>query len=185
MTTEQPKIYTKTGDDGTTGLFYGGRVEKNSAAPSAYGSVDEAQAAIGIARATTEPGGELDTMLIALMRDLYVAMAELATDPSNHHKLTDGASRMTAPMVTTLEGHIDDALARFSMPTEFTIPGNNPTSAALDFARTVVRRAERASLGVAAVDGHVISYLNRLSDLLWALARAAEAGEALQAKAPG
>jgi len=179
------KIYTKTGDQGTTGLFYGGRVRKDSERPDAYGVVDEAQAMIGLARSGCR-GSELDDILVGLERDLYVLMAEVATAPENRHKLTAGASAVTADMVAALESRIDDVSARFEMPTEFVIPGADPTSAALDVARTVVRRAERAVVGVDDLDPArttvdppplVVQYLNRLSDLLWALARWQE-GEA-------
>src|SRR6476659_2245222 len=93
------KVYTRKGDDGTTGLLYGGRVRKDSELPTAYGDVDEAQAVLGLARAEVERGGELDRMLIDLERQLWVLMAELATAPDNRHKLSDGASRVTQPMV--------------------------------------------------------------------------------------
>lgn len=175
------KIYTKNGDDGTTGLLYGGRVRKDSELPTAYGAVDEAQAVIGVARANTEPGGELDGLLIVLARDLYVLMAEVATAAENRHKLTDGTSLVTADMVTALEHHIDDITERFEMPTEFTIPGGTVVAAHLDVARTVVRRAERVTMSVARDDSHVVPYLNRLSDLLWALARWQE-GDSLAAR---
>jgi cob(I)alamin adenosyltransferase len=175
------KIYTRKGDDGTTGLLYGGRVPKDSPLPEAYGTVDEAQAAIGLARAAAEPGGELDSMLIALERDLWVLMAELATDPANRHKLTDGASRVTAEMVTRLEPLIDDVTGRFEPVTEFVVPGGNEIAARLDVARTVVRRAERAALRAAAPDSHAVPYLNRLSDLLWTIARWQE-GHSLRAR---
>ena len=102
------KIYTKKGDDGTTGLLYGGRVAKDGARPEAYGTVDELQACIGVARAECRAGGELDELLIGLERDLWVLMAEVATDPANHGKLTDGHHRVTAEMVTALEARIDD-----------------------------------------------------------------------------
>ena len=169
------KIYTRTGDDGTTGLFYGGRVPKDSAAPRAYGTVDEAQAHLGVARAHTAAGSELDQILIALCRDLYVAMAELATAPENHHKLTPGTTAVTEDMITALEAHIDAASERFEPPTEFVIPGQNLCAAQLDVARTVVRRAERQALGLAGGSSLVVKYLNRLSDLCWTLARWAEA----------
>src|SRR4051812_5297317 len=97
------RIYTRKGDDGTTGLLYGGRVPKDSAAPTAYGDVDEAQAVLGVARAESPRGSELDQLLIALEHDLWVLMAELATDPGNRHKLTDGTSLVTEGMVTGLE----------------------------------------------------------------------------------
>jgi cob(I)alamin adenosyltransferase len=165
------KIYTRKGDDGTTGLYGGGRVAKDSAAPEAYGTVDEAQAALGVARALCPKGGELDGLVTGLERDLWVLMAELATDPGNAHKLEDGTSRVTAEMVAALETLIDEISARFDPPTEFVVPGETPIAAALDVARTVIRRAERASLRAAADGSHVVPYLNRLSDLVWTLAR--------------
>jgi cob(I)alamin adenosyltransferase len=169
-------IYTRKGDDGTTGLLFGGRVRKDDPAPRAYGAVDEAQAAIGIARAEARAlpdgvDGALDVLLVGLCRDLYVCMAELATLPEARGKLNAGESLATAEMVTKLEPLIDDAMGRFEMSRDFAVPGGNRVSAALDVARTVVRRAERDSLSVAAADSHVVPYLNRLSDLLWALAR--------------
>ena len=171
-------MYTRAGDDGTTGLFYGGRVPKDSPQPVAYGAVDEAQAAFGLARAETAAGGELDELLISLGRDLYVVMAELATLPENRSKLTDGETLVTEAMVDRLEQVIDDVTARFAPPTEFVIPGGNRVAAALDMARTVTRRAERVALA-AVVDGsQVVPYLNRLSDLAWVLARWQE-GESL------
>lgn len=165
------KIYTRTGDDGTTGLLYGGRVRKDAPLPTAYGDVDEAQAAIGLARAQTGEGSELDGMLISLERDLWVLMSELATAPGNRDRLTAGASLVDEPMVVRLEGLIDDVSGRFEAPTEFVVPGQNVLSAQLDVARTVVRRAERVALSAAADGSFVGPYLNRLSDLLWTLAR--------------
>ncbi len=165
------KIYTRKGDDGTTGLYGGGRVLKDSVAPEAYGTVDEAQAALGVARAFCPRGSELDVLLVGLERDLWVLMAELATDESNFHKLVDGTSRVTADMVSALEGHIDAISDRFEPPTEFVVPGEDRVAALLDVARTVIRRAERASLRAAAPGAQVVPYLNRLSDLLWTLAR--------------
>ncbi len=177
------KVYTKAGDDGTTGLLYGGRVAKNSSQPVAYGGVDEAQAAIGVARAEVAHGTELDELLVDLMRDLWVLMAELATLPENRSKLEPGATLVTSDMVVALEGHIDAVSERFEPPTEFVVPGQNRTAAALDVARTVVRRAERDSLAaVEGVDSQVVPYLNRLSDLLWTLARWQE-GTSLRARA--
>jgi cob(I)alamin adenosyltransferase len=174
------KVYTRKGDDGTTGLLYGGRVAKDSALPAAYGTVDEAQAMLGLARAETERDGELDRLLVRLERELWVAMAELATDPANHHKLTPGENRVTASMVTDLEATIDDLSERFPMPTEFVVPGQNRVAAHLDVARTVVRRAERAALGVPLpAESAVVPYLNRLSDLLWTMARWQEGTDVL------
>ncbi|HVN49961.1 MAG TPA: cob(I)yrinic acid a,c-diamide adenosyltransferase [Acidimicrobiales bacterium] len=170
------KIYTRKGDDGTTGLLYGGRVPKDAAAPRAYGSVDEAQAAIGLARAhvLAHPGtspGELGDILLGLERDLWVLMAELATDPAQRGRLSDGQTRVSAEMVTALENLIDEVGAGFDPPTEFVVPGQTEAAARLDVARTVVRRAEREVLHAAAEGSQCLPYLNRLSDLLWTLAR--------------
>lgn len=165
------KIYTRKGDDGTTGLLFGDRVQKDSPQPTAYGAVDEAQALIGVARATAEPGGELDRMLVGIERDLWVLMAELATAPAKRDRLTAGQNLVTAEMVEALEVLIDSVMERFDPPTEFVVPGQNMTAAHLDVARTVVRRSERDAV-TASVDGSFVGpYLNRLSDLLWALAR--------------
>ncbi len=97
------RIYTKAGDDGTTGLFYGGRVAKDSELPTAYGTVDEAQAVLGLARAHAGAGSKVDEMLVPIMRDLYVLMAELATLPENREKLHPGMSSVTVEMVVRLE----------------------------------------------------------------------------------
>ncbi len=165
------KVYTRKGDDGTTGLYGGGRVAKDSPAPEAYGAVDEAQAAIGVARAFAESGGDLDEILIGLERDLWVLMSELATDPGNRHKLKTGETLVTASMVEALEALIDQTSERFDPPTEFVVPGVNQISAFLDVARTVVRRAERRAATAVVEGSQVGPYLNRLSDLLWTLAR--------------
>ncbi len=170
----QPRIYTKTGDDGTTGLLFGGRARKDSPQIELNGVIDEAQASIGLARAEVPAGSEAHDRLTALARDLYVLMAEVATAPENHHKLKAGSSLVTPDMVATLETGIDDLLARFDMPSDFTIPGENRVAAALDLARTIVRRAERLAVAEPAglAEGSLVAtYLNRLSDLLWAMAR--------------
>jgi cob(I)alamin adenosyltransferase len=168
------RVYTKTGDDGTTGLLYGGRVSKDSRVMQVNGTVDEAQAALGLARAEAEADGELDTFLTRIERDLYVLMAEMATAPENRAKLVAGTTLVTDAMVAGLEECIDGLLERFEMPADFVVPGANRASAALDLARTVVRRAERLYVGDP-IDGSLIGrYLNRLSDLLWAAARWAE-----------
>ena len=154
---------------------------KDSAAPEAYGTVDEAQAALGLARAAAPRGGELDDLLIQVERDLWVLMAELATEPENAHKLVDGATRVTPEMVADLESKIDAITARFDQPTEFVVPGESELAARLDVARTVVRRAERRSMAVAADGSQVLPYLNRLSDLCWTLGRWVE-GESLETR---
>lgn len=169
------KVYTRTGDDGSTGLLFGGRVEKSSHGPSAYGAVDEAVSALGLARCEAERGDELDTLLQRLQRELFVVGAELATAPEKRDRLEPGVSRVTPEMVDALEPVIDDVTSRYDPPTEFVLPGENRTAAALDLARTVVRRAERESVAAGDAgwldDSLVVPYLNRLADLVYTLAR--------------
>lgn len=169
------KVYTRTGDDGSTALLFGGRVGKDSLGPCAYGAVDEAVSALGLARAEADREGELDELLTRLQRELFVAGAELATAPENRTKLTPGVSLVTEEMVAALEPVIDDVTARYEAPTEFVLPGQNRVAAALDVARTVVRRAERESVAAAnagwLAESEVVRYLNRLADLVYTLAR--------------
>jgi cob(I)alamin adenosyltransferase len=171
------KIYTRTGDDGSTGLFYGGRVAKDDTGPEAYGTVDEAVSALGAARAIASD--ELAVTLLAVQRDLFVVAAELATAAGNRSKLTSGESRASREMVEALEVRIDEVEAKSGVPTEFVVPGGSSLAALLDVARTVVRRAERRSVThmqvAGIVDSQVVPYLNRLADLLYVLARAEEA----------
>src|SRR4051812_16587965 len=131
-----------------------------------------------MARAEAGAGSELDEVLVVLERDLWVLMAEVATSAENRPKLTAGSSLVTAEMVDALEQRIDAYNERFEMPTEFVVPGQNRVAAALDLGRTVVRRAERLALTATPADSQVVPYLNRLSDLLWTLARWQE-GESL------
>ncbi len=170
-----PKIYTRKGDDGTTGLLYGGRVGKDSLGPDAYGAVDEAVSMLGLARAEATRGDELDVLVVRLQRELFVVGAELATAPDNRAKLQPGVSLTTPEMVAALEPVIDEVTARYEAPTEFVLPGENRVAAALDAARAVIRRAERQCVA-AARDGwlpesQVVPYLNRLADLVYTLAR--------------
>jgi len=178
-------ISTKRGDDGTTGLLFGGRVPKTSARIDCNGAVDEAQAALGLARAelrrsrATGPGAfgtdELDALLVGLERDLWVLMAEVATAPRNRRKLQAGSTLVTVEMVEALGALVEKLEAADVMPAEFVVPGGNAASAALDLARTVVRRAERLAVGASIGEGSlVVPYLNRLSDVCWLLARAVE-----------
>jgi cob(I)alamin adenosyltransferase len=178
-----PRIYTKRGDDGTTGLLYGGRVRKDSWRIELNGVVDEAQAAIGLARAETAAASEANDRLTSLAKELYVLMAEVATAPENRSKLQAGSTLVTADMVAALEAGIDDLLARVDMPSDFTVPGENRVAAALDLARTIVRRAERLAVAEPVEGSLVVSYLNRLSDLLWAMARWQEGPEHTLSKA--
>jgi cob(I)alamin adenosyltransferase len=146
------------------------------------GAVDEAQAMMGLARAEAVPESELDALLVRLERDLYVLMAEVATDVAKRGKLTPGTTLVTEEMVSGLEVSIDELIDRFEMPAEFVVPGANRVSAALDVARTVVRRAERLVVSDP-VDGSLVGrYLNRLSDLLWAMGRWTEGENHLLAR---
>jgi len=168
-------LWTGRGDDGTTGLHHGGRVAKDSAEPEALGSVDEAQAALGLARAEAEPGSVLHAVLTEVCGHLYVVMAELATAPASHPNLVDGRSRVTPGMVGVVEARTDEAASRFPPLRDFVIPGEHRLAALLDVSRTLVRRAERRAVVVATPGSSVVPYLNRLSSLVWALARAEEA----------
>ena len=174
------KIYTKKGDDGTTSLWYGGRVTKDSPRTEAYGALDEACSALGLARAlcTAEGADELAADILRLQDDLFVAGAELATAPEAADRLQDGVSRVTEEMVAGLEGLIDRYMAAVELPPKFVIPGGNQLSAQLDIARTVIRRAER-HISELAEEGElasetVIHFINRASDLAFAMARYAD-----------
>jgi cob(I)alamin adenosyltransferase len=168
------RIYTKKGDDGTTGLLYGGRISKAAPAAEAYGSVDEVVAALGLARALAS--SVTRATILRLQRDLFVVGADLASNPEQRHKLRPGVSLVTGEMVLDVERLIDRTVEEHPLPEEFIVPGANPASAALDLARTLARRAERRSVelrrGGGVVGDDVLRYLNRLSDLLFVLARA-------------
>ena len=134
------KIYTRAGDEGQTGLLYGDRVSKNSVLPEAYGTVDEAQAILGLVRTECEKGSDLEDKIIHIERDLYVLMAELATDPSKHDKLKPGKSKVNEEMIIFLEDFFDDITSSFEFPYEFVLPVQNRISALLDVSLIVVRR---------------------------------------------
>ena len=168
------KIYTRDGDDGTTGLYFGGRTSKASPQIDVNGAVDEAQASLGWARSLAGAGSRLDELLIGVERDLWVLMAEVATAPDNRHKLAPEKSLVTAAMIGRLETEIDALTEHVEVAREFIVPGEDQLSAALDVARTVVRRAERLAVDYDLGDSFVVAYLNRLSDLVWTMARFAE-----------
>jgi cob(I)alamin adenosyltransferase len=175
------KIYTRKGDDGTTGLWYGGRVAKFAGRPEAYGSVDEAASALGLARSAAVRGSELYEDILRLQGELFVAGAELATAPEATDRLEEGVSRVTPGMVERLESDIDRYMERVELPPKFVIPGGTELSARLDVARAAVRRAERR-VAQLRQDGElagdtVLTYLNRLSDALYAMARYADEPE--------
>lgn len=166
------KLYTKTGDDGTTGLFGGARVPKASARVEAYGTVDETNAAVGLARALgVDPG--IDAVLARVQADLFAIGAELACLPGREGKLN--IALVGEPHVERIERAIDEADAACSPLTTFVLPGGSPAAATLHLARTICRRGERAVLALedAAPRRELVVYLNRLSDLLFALARRA------------
>jgi cob(I)alamin adenosyltransferase len=172
------KIYTRKGDDGSTGLWYGGRVGKASGRPEAYGSVDEAASELGACRAAAERGGELYEDILTLQEELFIAGAELATAPEAAGRLEAGVSKVTDEMVQRLEGVIDRYMDRVDLPPKFVVPGGTELSARLDIARTAVRRAERRVTELAQrgelADDTVLRYLNRASDAVYALARFAD-----------
>jgi cob(I)alamin adenosyltransferase len=180
------RIYTKKGDTGTTGLLFGGaRISKGELRTDAYGTTDEAVSALGLARAaigavTDRTEAALNPLILRLQRELFVVGGELATHVEKRQKLTDGVTRVTAEMTSALEGEIDALEAKFPMPVEFVLPGESMTGAALDMARSIVRRAERRAVQLqnegGLPDSQVVPYLNRLADLLFVMARAADGG---------
>jgi cob(I)alamin adenosyltransferase len=172
------KIYTRKGDDGTTGLWYGGRVAKSDSRPEAYGSVDEAASELGLCRIAARDNQELYDDILRIQTELFVAGAELATAPEAAHRLEAGVSKVTSEMVDRLEGDIDRYMARVDLPPKFVIPGGTELSARLDVARTAIRRAERRVSAMRESgqlpDDTVLRYLNRASDAIYAMARFAD-----------
>lgn len=196
-------VATTKGDDGTTGLLYGGeRIGKDDSRTEAYGTIDEAIAALGMARANlgvkrrtgTLPTGlsGLADVILRIQRELFVVGAELATNPEAWDRLRDDQTRVSQAMVRNIEQTLVELEAHIEMPREFVVPGETPTSAALELARTILRRAERRAVGLqrdGLVPGpNLVPYLNRLADLVWVLARAAEGAESRKptpARRPG
>lgn len=176
------KLYTRRGDDGTTGLLLGGRVDKDDARTEAYGTTDEAVSTLALARADLAAAGAARwrDAVLAVQRELFVVGAQLATDPAHWDRLEEGVSRCGESMVERLERAIDDLTTEHPLPREFTVPGATRPGAALDLARTVVRRAERHVVAMRREgllpDDLLVRYLNRLSDYLFALARAVDGG---------
>jgi cob(I)alamin adenosyltransferase len=185
-------VTTGRGDDGTTGLLYGGeRIPKDDPRTEAYGAVDEAVASLGLARAdiversaegTCPPAlAAMAPLVLRLQRELFVVGAELATNPAARDRGEDGTTRVSEAMVAGLDELVASSEAAIEMPREFVIPGESRASAALEVARTVVRRAERRAVGLTRSPDPpgppLLAYLNRLADLLWILARTAEQAE--------
>jgi len=171
------RIYTKTGDEGETGLFGGGRVPKDDLRVAAYGEVDELNAAVGFA-ASLEPETFDAAFLQTIQRDLFTIGAELASpDPARLDKAL-GGPRIGEPQIGMLEHMIDGHEAKLAPLQDFILPGGTPKAAAFHLARTVCRRAERAVVTLARkqkISPAIVQYLNRLSDLLFVLARATNA----------
>ena len=173
------KIYTRTGDDGTTGLVDGSRTPKSSALIAAIGDVDEANSAIGVAIATLEKGA-IAAALTRFQNDLFDLGADLATPEG-----IEGALRITPAQVTAVEDAIDVLNADLAPLTSFVLPGGSASAAALHLARAIVRRAERSAVAAGAevaLNPLALAYLNRLSDHLFVVARVlakAEGGELL------
>jgi cob(I)alamin adenosyltransferase len=180
----EPRYYTATGDDGTTGLLGSERVKKYHPRPSTYGIVDEAQAALGLARAVIRDP-EAASTVYQIQRDLYLMMSEMAATKENAAKFR----KIDAEKVAWLEAQIEDFGARVEMPREFTISGETLSGAALDLARAVVRRAEREIVRLVD-DGYLenrelVRYINRLSSLLYVLSLAEERRGEAGLLAPG
>jgi cob(I)alamin adenosyltransferase len=188
-------VATRRGDDGTTGLLFGGeRIAKDDLRTEAYGTIDEAVAALGLVRAQLEAihpdglviaVGDVADVVLRIQRELFVVAAELATQPAAWDRQVEGVSRVSPAMVEGLETQLREAETAIVMPTEFVVPGETLVSAALELARTILRRAERRAVTLGSeglIPGpHLLPYLNRLADLLWVLARAAEQAEARSA----
>lgn len=168
------RIYTKHGDDGTTGRFLGGRISKASPVVAACGDVDEAVAVLGMARAECDDAN-LAELVLRLQRELFVVGADLATNPERRDKLEPGVSIVTGEMTDALEATIDERLTLRPLQPVFLVPGSTVTSARIDLARAVIRRAERHVVSARETGEHVsdevLRYLNRFSDLLYVLAR--------------
>ncbi len=171
---KQRSPVTKTGDAGETGLLYGGRVSKNDARVEAYGTVDEAVSALGLARALSNKKISKQITL-SVQKNLFTVSAELATDPSFIQKFKEHFKPVTVDMVDEIDGFIKKLEAEIDIPRTFIIPGATPAAAAFDLARTITRRAERRAVDLKQKgllgNTEIIRYLNRLSDLLYELAR--------------
>lgn len=173
---ELPPIYTKTGDDGSTGRLFGGRLSKADPVIELCGTADEAVAALGLARALLDDE-RLSEPAFALQRGLFVVAADLAANPRERDRLVAGVSRVSAEMTAALEETIDRLVAARPLRPAFVVPGANAASAALDLARTALRRLERQLVAArereVAIDPVLVAYVNRASDLAYVLARRA------------
>jgi cob(I)alamin adenosyltransferase len=172
------RTFNKRGDRGETSLLYGGRVPKSDPRCEAYGTIDEAVSALGLARALSKKE-RLSDILHGLQQELFIVGAELATAADHYDKLVAKHRVVTEEMVDRLETIIDELEKEMEMPQLFIIPGASPGGAALDLARTIIRRAERRAVALKnenkVPNERVLHYLNRLADLVFTLARYEEA----------
>ena len=168
------KLYTRKGDEGESSLLFGGRVSKADPRCDAYGSIDEAVSAMGLGKSLSN-NQEIKNILLKIQREMFIVGSELATAPSEYHKLKQNFSVVTTDMVTALENLIDEITDQVELPPEFIVPGASPGSSAIDIARTLVRKAERRVVTLNSQqkikNPEILRYLNRLSDLLFILAR--------------
>ena len=173
------RIYTKTGDDGTTGLVRGPRRRKDDLRIEAFGTVDEANSAVGMARLSSGGMPKVDNVLARIQNDLFDLGSDLATPGPDDPGAARASLRITAAQTEWLEKEIDHYNESLQPLTSFVLPGGTPLAAALHLARTVTRRAERLVVALAAAEPETnpeaVRYLNRLSDLLFVLARIANA----------
>lgn len=169
-----PRIYTKSGDQGETGLLFGGRVSKTDPRCEAYGTVDEAVSALGLARSLVVDE-RLKEIIMEVQRELFVVGGELATDASNYSMLKERFSVVTQEMVDRLEALIDELNGQMTLPNAFIIPGASPASGAIDMARSILRRAERRVVALKEQgllhNIVLLQYMNRLADLAFVMAR--------------
>ena len=167
-------VYTKKGDTGETGLLFGGRVSKADPRCQAYGDVDSAVSAMGLGRALCT-NQRVKEILLQVQREMFTVGAELATDPAQYHHLQANFAVVTPEMVARLEELIDETEAQIELPRAFIVPGASAGSGALDLARSLLRAGERRVVALKEegrlVNDDVLRYLNRLSDLLFVLAR--------------
>ena len=168
------KVYTKFGDQGETSLLYGGRVSKNDLHTEAYGITDEAVSAMGLARATSQDPRVKD-VLRDVQRELFTIAAELATEPDKYELFQQHFAPVTPEMVENLEATIDALEQDVEMPKVFILPGGSPASAAIDLARCIIRTGERRVVAMKEAgkltNDLIITYLNRVGDLLFVVAR--------------
>lgn len=165
------KLFNKRGDGGETSLLYGGRVSKADLRTDTYGTLDEAVSALGLGRSLARRG-RVKEIVLELQKELFVVGAELATQDENLSRLSE---KIDGVKVDRLQALIEELEEKIELPKAFIIPGGNPASAALDLARTIIRRGERKAVGLkeegTLKNPEILRYLNRAADLLFVLAR--------------